>query len=215
MRSRGARQDDDPPLRSLPHKSPGREPGDCGNKRHPANHADQSQPRVCMPKPGEPARHSPPACAGGFYAAQAGANRLAILPSALSRIKAPGASPGTAGTNATPPTHPSLRDPSRSGSRCGWYRSRPLPSPASPRCSERSIGRYTGMSRPAAPAWAGRAPADRSSKPGPEGSRRLPAGPPARTCRDDTSRCTTPRRCLTCRAGRSRWVGNCPPARSR
>ena len=57
----------------LTHTSPGREPGDCGNERHPALHAtppmlpridDTAQPGSCLM--GGP-RYSPPVRAGGFY----------------------------------------------------------------------------------------------------------------------------------------------------
>ena len=57
----------------LPHKSPGREPGDrepgdCEPERHPPRtaHAGRSQRCVCMAEPGYASRHSPPARAWGL-----------------------------------------------------------------------------------------------------------------------------------------------------
>jgi|GEM_PF-5368500 len=86
---------------SLPHTSPGREPGDCGVVGpsrlpclpcHPGS-TTSLEPGSC---PIGAPRHSPPARAGGFYAAHAMPKTIAILPRALARIQAPGASPGTA-----------------------------------------------------------------------------------------------------------------------
>jgi hypothetical protein len=104
----------------LPHKSPGREPGDCGNKGHPAIHVT---PRYSA------SRRSSLAVSSWCATSQSPSSRRGLLcrtgraqrngnpasrslarparwhgqprPLTLSHIKAPGASPGTAGTKAT------------------------------------------------------------------------------------------------------------------
>jgi len=86
-------------------------------------------------------RRSPPARAGGFYAEQSPSSRWGLLcrtvpqlalgasmPNRIGfptdahspRIKAPGASPGTAGTNATPPATANCGDPAGDVPGAGW-----------------------------------------------------------------------------------------------
>ncbi len=95
--------------RPVPIQAPKREPGDGGNKRHPAIHAAQSLRRVSVGRR-QAVRHvAVPRLAPGASMPQRIAprasmpQRIAILTCRRPvPIQAPGASPGTAGTNATP-----------------------------------------------------------------------------------------------------------------
>jgi|GEM_PF-6020289 len=103
--TRRVEQDCDLPRGLARIEAPGREPGDCGKKCHPA--ITRPPPLQAWLLPTGAPRHSPPARAGGFYVAHARPNRIAFLSRGLARIEAPGREPGDCGKKR----HPAITRP--------------------------------------------------------------------------------------------------------